>query len=296
MPTRFTRVRQVEIAGGDPQPTWLLPDTKPKFAEWSFGGGRPFNCPANSCKRFHCGVDLINAKQGAIVVTPEDCEIIAIDRNWSNAAKAVFARTTTGLFLVFGGTIRGSGEEWGLRTGQLIAKGAPIGRVLGSYGMIHFETYVDDGRTKNTPWYVGEEPPVGLLNPTNYVQRAAGQPETIESWTQIRAALAAMGFNPAKSGVWEALDTAALVEAQKKLGLESDGIWGPATEAAIRAELIRLGYPPAQKTKKGPQGPVVEPDTSSSWTSSNLAKGIGIAFAAGLVGGLIFYRPKAKGA
>ncbi len=241
MPTRYKNYQQIEMAQGDPEPVWLLQGIKPRFADWSFAGGRPFNCPMGACERWHCGIDAIGARQGTVVVVPERCEIEAVDRGWSKGSKAVFARTETGLFLVFGGTIRGSGIEWGIAKGQVIDKGRPIGRVLGSYGMIHFETYVDSVRASNSRWYVGEEPPVGLLNPLNYLQRAAGRQVTLQTWSQIRSALAKLGYVPGDSGPWGQDDKAALLAAQDDLDLDTDGLWGPATEEKIRSELKRRG-------------------------------------------------------
>lgn len=175
MPTRYKDYQGVEMAGGDPRPAWLLPDTKPRFADWSFGGGRPFNCAAGECDRWHAGIDCIGAKDGDTFQATEAGTIVGVDKGWSKGSKAVFLETNTGLFLVFGGSKKGSGSEWGIREGVEVAKGQPLGRVLGSYGMIHFETYVGVGRTANSRWYVGAQPPVGLLNPLNYLQRASGQ-------------------------------------------------------------------------------------------------------------------------
>ncbi len=252
---RYKNHREVAMARGATEPAWPIDPVKPRFATWSFGGGRPFNCKAGSCDRWHAGIDLL-CKANDIVVTPELCTIEAVDRGWSKGSKAVFARTATGLFLVFGGTKKGSGDEWNVKEGDELPKGSPIGRVLGSYGMVHFETYEDDAyRMTNSRWYVGEPPPEGILNPLNYIQRAAGQEETIESWRQIRLSLRLLGADPPTEGPWTEEDAAALIEIQELLGLEPDGKWGPDTEERVRAELNEMGV----SASMWPQVPVPVP-------------------------------------
>ena len=235
---RWSRCAEILMAEGDPEPVYPLPNTTPRFATWSLCGGRPSACSPKDCKRWHCGIDLIKAADDALVVAPEDAEVVGIDKGWSGSARAVYLRTYTGLFLVLGGTKRGSGQEWDVVRGSQVKKGDPIGRVLGSYGMIHFETYVDDGRTANSRWYVGDEPPEGLRNPLNYIQRAAGRIESLETFAQRQQVLVDLGYDPDPVGEpWGERSKAALKEAQKDLGIESDGLWGENTEAAIQAEI-----------------------------------------------------------
>lgn len=244
---RYREWGLVEMAGGPADPVWPLPTVTPKFADWSFGGGRPFNCSAGDCVRWHAGIDLVGAKDKAIVVATERMEIVSVDKNWSAGSRHVTGRTDTGLFLVFGGTAKGSGDEWGIRPGVVVEPDDPIGRVLGSYGMIHFETYAEqlrEGiRETNTPWPIGQPPPDGLQNPLNYIERAAGREMSLGNWPLRRAALRKLGFGPADSGVWGQLDIDALIEAQAALAeqsdtdIEVDGIWGPKTDAAIRRAL-----------------------------------------------------------
>lgn len=244
---RFDEWGLVDMAVGHDDPMWPLPSTTPKFADWSFAGGRPFNCNAGKCERWHAGIDLVNARGAALVVAPERMEIVGVDKGWKGAAKQVTARTETGLFLVFGGVKAKSGDEWGIKPGVVVEADDPIGRVLGSYKMIHFETYqaehLDVVREANTPWPVGQPPPPGLLNPLNYIERAAGVEPTLANWHQRRAALRELGFGPNDSGVWGDADVDALIEVQALLDqkpdvdLEADGIWGPKTDAAIRAAL-----------------------------------------------------------
>ncbi|MCA9636680.1 MAG: M23 family metallopeptidase, partial [Myxococcales bacterium] len=162
------------MAEGDPSPAWPMPSVSPKFATWSVGGGRPFGCEGDACERWHAGIDLTGAPEGAEVVAPEDAEVVAVDRGWSGAAKAIFLRTKSGLFLVLGGLQMGSPGKYGITAGKSVRKGDRLGRVLGAYGMIHLETYAAEDRRANSVWWKDEPPPDGLLNPTNYVERMVG--------------------------------------------------------------------------------------------------------------------------
>jgi hypothetical protein len=161
----------------------------PKFATWSLGGGRPFGCAADKCERWHAGIDLTNAPDGALIIAPEDALVVGIDRGWSEGSKAAFLRTNTGLFLVLGGFKQGSHKEYGISSGQQVRKGDKLGRVLGSYGMIHLETY--DGREPHRQLRVVEDepPPEGLLNPTNYVERMVGDKVSLLQTRQRHEAL-----------------------------------------------------------------------------------------------------------
>ncbi|MBK8259815.1 MAG: hypothetical protein IPK80_00535 [Nannocystis sp.] len=71
---------------------------------------------------------------------------------------------------MLGGFHPGTHHEFGLTVGQAIQKGHKLGRVLGSYGMIHLETYGDKDRKANSVWRVGNPIPRGLHNPTKYVE------------------------------------------------------------------------------------------------------------------------------
>jgi len=148
---RSTDWEKLPMAAGDPAPAWLLPGVAPKFAVWSVGGGRPFNCTLETCERWHAGIDLTGAPDGATIVAPEDALVVGIDRGWSEGAKAAFLRTKTGLFLVLGGFKAGSHKEFDIQTAREVRKGEKLGRILGSYGMIHLETYAAEGRATR-PW------------------------------------------------------------------------------------------------------------------------------------------------
>ncbi|MCA9658436.1 MAG: peptidoglycan-binding protein [Myxococcales bacterium] len=228
------------MAKGDPHPAWILPGVKPKFALWSFGGGRPFGCKDKACERWHAGIDLTGAPHRAVVVAPERARVIGVDKGWSGAAKAMYLEALdSGLFFVLGGFIKNSHAEFIAGASVVVEKGAKLGRVLGDYGMIHFETYAKGSkRTKNSVWYRGSGPPAGLLNPTNYVERMVGEQVSLLRSAQRHAALAALGFfSGTIDGPWTPASVAALRAAQESLGVAVDGVWGPATEAALRSAI-----------------------------------------------------------
>lgn len=229
---------KMAMAQGDPKPAWPMPTVPPKFATWSIGGGRPSACTEDKCERWHAGVDLINAPDGSLIIAPEDALVVGIDRGWSEGAKAAFLRTSTGLFLVLGGFKQGSHKEFGIQTGQTVHKGDKLGHVLGSYGMIHLETYEADDRKANSVWWLGEPPPGGLLNPTNYVERMVGDKVSLVQTRQRHEALKTLGYYTGDVGAaWGPASTEALQAAQGALGVEADGKWGPNTEDAIQRAL-----------------------------------------------------------
>ena len=229
---------KLAMAQGDPKPVWPLPTVTPKFATWSIGGGRPYGCAADKCERWHAGIDLTGAPDGALIIAPEDALVVGIDRGWSEGSKAAFLRTNTGLFLVLGGFKQGSHKEFGITTAQQVRKGEKLGRVLGSYGMIHLETYVAESRTANSVWWKAEPPPDGLLNPANYVERMVGDRVSLVQTRQRHEALKTLGYFAGDvAGPWTDASTEALRAAQQALGVAVDGKWGPLTEDAIQRAL-----------------------------------------------------------
>ncbi len=238
---RSTDWEALPMAIGDPAPAWPLPGVTPKFAVWSIGGGRPFNCTLEKCERWHAGIDLTGAPDGATIVAPEDALVVGIDRGWSEGSKAAFLRTKTGLFVVLGGFKAGSHKEFDIQTAREVRKGEKLGRVLGSYGMIHLETYAAEGRVANSVWWKSEEPPDGLQNPTGYVERMVGAKVSLVQTRQRHEALATLGHYTGDVGAaWGAASEAALRAAQAALGVGVDGKWGPKTEDAIQSKLAEL--------------------------------------------------------
>lgn len=267
---RSTEWEQLVMAQGDTKPAWPLPTVSPKFATWSVGGGRPFGCEGDACERWHAGIDLTDAPDGALILAPEDALVVGIDRGWSEGSKAAFLRTTSGLFVVLGGFKAGSHKEYGITTGQNVRKGDKLGRVLGSYGMIHLETYAAEARTANSVWWEGEPPPDGLLNPTNYVERMVGDTVSLLQTRQRHEALKALGYYKGDAGApWGTASTEALRAAQTALGIGVDGKWGPETEDAVqRALAAQTGCSADECSPKGSQ-------ISPAGESSDPLRGIG---------------------
>ena len=229
----------IPIAGGADKPAWPLPTVTPKFATWSLGGGRPFGCKENTCQRWHAGVDLTGAPEGALVIAPEDGLVAGLDKSWTEGTRAIFLRTDTGLFLVLGGLVAGSHKEFGLVHGQRVKKGDKLGRIKGSYGMLHLEAYVaDKTRTTNSRWWKDDPPPLGLLNPTAYIERMVGDKVSLLQTRQRHEALKTLGYFAGDvAAPWSGASTDALKAAQKALGVAVDGKWGPITEDAIQRAL-----------------------------------------------------------
>ena len=84
---RYAGWESIPMAEGGKEPVWPLPSVTPKFAAWSLGGGRPFGCSQDKCERWHAGVDLTGAPQGALVIAPEDALIVGLDKGWTDGTK-----------------------------------------------------------------------------------------------------------------------------------------------------------------------------------------------------------------
>ena len=122
---------------------------------------------------------------------------------------------------------------------QRVRKGDKLGRIQGSYGMLHFEAYkAEPGRTANSRWWKDDSPPGGLLNPTNYIERMVGAKMSLLQTRQRLQALADLGhYKGDVAAAWGAAAIEALKAAQTALGIGVDGKWGPETEDAIQVAL-----------------------------------------------------------
>jgi peptidoglycan hydrolase-like protein with peptidoglycan-binding domain len=229
----------IPMAEGGEDPVWPLPSVTPKFATWSLGGGRPSGCAEGKCERWHAGVDMTGAPDGALVIVPEDARIVGLDKGWTDGTRAIFLRTDSGLFLVLGGVVAGSHKEFGHTTGGRVRRGEKLGRIVGSYGMLHFETYAaTPDRLANSRWWTGDPPPAGLLNPTNYIERMVGAKASLLQTRQRLEALKTLGhYDGDVAAAWGEDQAAALKAAQAALGVTVDGKWGPETEDAVQRAL-----------------------------------------------------------
>lgn len=250
----------IPMATGGESPAWPLPTVTPKFATWSLGGGRPFGCTEKTCQRWHAGIDLTGASNNAVVIAPEDGVVAGIDRGWTEGTRAIFLRTDSELFLVLGGVIAGSHKEFGVMTGQRVRRGDKLGRIQGSYGMLHLEVYrAAPGRTANSRWWKDDPPPEGLLNPTNYVERMVGDTVSLLQTRQRLEALADLGhYTGGVDATWGPEAIEALKRAQAALGITVDGKWGPQTEDAI--QLALRAQMPCDSLEDCDAGPGVGPE------------------------------------
>ena len=237
--TRYAGWESIPMAQGGESPVWPLPKVKPTYATWSLGGGRPWGCAQDKCERWHAGVDLTGAPEGALVLAPEDALIVGLDKGWTDGTRAIFLRTDSNLFLVLDNVIAGSHKEFGLTTGGRVRRGEKLGRIVGSYGMLHFETYAaTPGRTAHSRWWKDDPAPEGLLNPINYIERMVGVDGSRIQTRQRLQALKDLGYYKGDVGAaWGNAAAEALKQAQAALGVDADGKWGPLTEDAIQKAL-----------------------------------------------------------
>ncbi len=260
----------------EPAPTWIMPDTSPRFADDSVGRCRP----SGSCDRGHAGIDLVGANAGDRVVAPEAVVVENYTGRWTTTKSghrtiAVYLRSANHFF-VLGGVRPKSNEEFNVEAGDTVSAGQEIGRIQNGYGMIHFEMYRNEpSRTRNSKWKFGDAPPAGLLNPINYVQAMANRPLSISSYAQIHAALSELGFYGGEIlNRWTDKSAAALTEAQRAYGLDPDGKWGEKSSEALssRVDVRTLPCVPASAAPR-----LLEP---RSWSTLQIAA----ASLAGVVG------------
>lgn len=167
-------VARPPLAAGDPAPVWPLLDLRPRFAPDSFmrsrGGG----------KRLHAGIDL-PAPRGTVVVAPESGRILKPQTfNGPHAHALLVVADSTGIVINLGEVEPGSWDEFGIGKGSPVFQGQPVARVginPGGGEMLHFETY-RPGTRKTSSWSVGQPAPPELLDPTDYILRAAARPVT----------------------------------------------------------------------------------------------------------------------
>jgi hypothetical protein len=204
----------------------------------------PVGCAQDKCERWHAGVDLTGAPQGALVVAPEDALIVGLDKGWTDGTRAIFLRTDSNLFLVLGGVIAGSHKEFGRRPAPRPPR-RKLGRIVGSYGMLHFETYAaTPDRTANSRWWKDDPPPEGLLNPINYIERMVGADASLLQRASASRRSRTSALHRRRRGRVERRRHEALKKAQAALGVEADGKWGPATEDAIQKALQPVHHGP----------------------------------------------------
>lgn len=153
------------MATGHGSPVWPLPDVTRR--RWTFGA------PRSNGRRQHAGVDLY-APRGSVVLAPESGRIIGSQRFLGPNAVALLMQTDSGPVILFGEIEPQSWTEFGLSTGSMVERGAPVARIgIAPKGgqMLHYEMYTR-GTRQNARWTAGQAPPSNLLNPTQYLQSA----------------------------------------------------------------------------------------------------------------------------
>lgn len=294
-----------------PPPVWPLPTVKPGYSPTSLGYKRPFKC-TDDCVRWHAGMDLVGVKAGDEVVACEDCEVVSTGL-WSHNTNFVLVRNTASMAL-YGGLRKPLPKK-----GTFIAAGKRIGEMGIGYSGLHFELYeLDLDRKTNSRWYIDQDPPEGLLNPVNYVQTAAGHKVTRETAPQRHEALRELGlYAGTVYAPWTQSSIDALKAAQELLEIETDGVWGPQTEAAIDTALrgepqtggepapsepddkpsggAQTGNSQTGSTQTGDSQDTAKPPTRSTLRDLFSLRNMAIAGAVGVVAALLWPSPAKKG-
>ena len=123
---RYADWESIPMAEGGEGAVWPLPTVKPNFATWSLGGGRPWGCAQDKCERWHAGVDLTGAPQGALVIAPEDALVVGLDKGWTDGTRATLRLDGTadgdapGTWLVIDAHARRYGVAWGGRVEDVV--------------------------------------------------------------------------------------------------------------------------------------------------------------------------------
>lgn len=161
----------VPFAAGSQTPAWPVPGVRKRVATY---GGLAFGAPRANGARRHAGVDIL-AREGDLVVAPEDSEIVAAQRFNGPRAHALLLQADTGPVILLGEVEPDSWSEFGFRIGDRVSRGEPVARIgvnPGGSTMLHYEMY-GEGTRRNHRWYRGQNAPSQLRDPTDYLERAA---------------------------------------------------------------------------------------------------------------------------
>lgn len=186
----------VPFATGIAQPVWPLRTRHPRRSVVSYRGidgkvrgkwGRRFRAHREGSDggrdRNHAGIDLF-AEAGDTVQAMAPGIVTAV-QSFHLGSWAVFVEHA-GVVVMYGEVQPQSWKGLGVSVGSEVAAGQPIAKVacmrMNEEGqctshMLHLETYVL-GTTENRRWYVGEDAPPALLDPTLLLLRAAQETST----------------------------------------------------------------------------------------------------------------------
>ena len=186
----------VPFAEGIDRPVWPLRTRHPRRSVVSYRGvdekvrgnwGRRFGAHRDGSDggrdRNHAGIDLF-AKPGDTVQAMAPGIVTAV-QSFHLGSWAVFVEHA-GVVVMYGEVQPQSWKALGVSVGTEVAAAQPIAKVACmrtnedgqcTSHMLHLETYVL-GTTGNQRWYVGEEAPPALLDPTRLLLRAVQEAST----------------------------------------------------------------------------------------------------------------------
>ncbi len=162
---------------------WPIQGQDPK-KHWPVRRSREFAALRGGGTRHHAGVDL-TAKYGDVVVATEDGRLVAKQSFNGPKAVALLLETDSGRVILYGEIAPNSWRSFGLSIGSRVVAGQPVGWVginPGGSQMLHFELY-RKGTRSNKRWMVGDAPPSALIDPTQYLDAAAGSTAVVPSPT-----------------------------------------------------------------------------------------------------------------
>lgn len=163
----FVDVSGVPMAVGDPSPAWPLANHR-RVITGDFGNRRVGERGGAVAERVHVAEDL-PAPRGTWVLAPEAGRVVDVLDEFYKGSGYVLVQGDSGLVVVLGEIEPGTPV---VKPGDRVAKAQPVARV-GRHNQLHFETYTS-GTKRSYQWWKGDPPPARLLNPTAYLQAAAG--------------------------------------------------------------------------------------------------------------------------
>lgn len=161
-----------DVAQGAATPFWPMPSIAKRVATY---GGKAFGASRRQGRRRHAGVDIL-APQGAEVVAPESGTVVATQRFNGPLAHALLIQTDTGPVILLGEVEPGSWNQYNAGIGSRVEAGQPVAQVginPGGSTMLHYEMY-REGTAQNHQWWKSAAAPTELLDPTVYLEAAAG--------------------------------------------------------------------------------------------------------------------------
>jgi murein DD-endopeptidase MepM/ murein hydrolase activator NlpD len=185
----------VPFTQGGPNPKWPTVSKNSRRMEVPYidvkgkthgNGARRFGAKREDTPfdRHHAGIDLY-ADAGDLLLAAEDGVITELTKTFNLGTGKLLLATDSGITLNYGEVAPNSWNEFGVKEGGRVLRGAPIARVgdmvnnKGEHSsMLHIESYNGSVKT-NEQWPYNSPAPEGLLNPTLYLLRAKAIAEPI---------------------------------------------------------------------------------------------------------------------